>query len=502
MAARKPWPPALLSPTRPRAKTDGDQCADFIEAFCRITKDSIAGRSGEPITLRPWQKALLRGLLERRPDGHLKHRQALIGMPRKNGKSALASGIALWGLFCGPDGGEVYSCAGDRDQARIVFGAAKRMIEMDAELSGLAKLYRDAVEIPSTGAIYRVLSAEAYTKEGLNPNLVLFDEVHVQPNDDLWNVMALAQGAAVDPLLLGITTAGSRTDTLGRDTLCYRLYQHGRQVAAREVDDPSFFFAWWEPRKGTDCDHTDPAIWQESNPGFGDIVNPEDFESSVKRTPEAEFRTKRTNVWVVSSSSALPHGAWDACEAPDEHPGSDEVLFCDGSWSGDSTGILSITVSARPHITVVDLWEKPGNAEGWRVPIEEVEATLKRYAREHPVVGVAFDPFRWQRSMQVLESEGLPVVEFPQSNARLTPAWKAFYDAVLDQGISHDGDPRLSRHIENMRLKIDQNGARPVKETSTSTRHIDLGVCAMCGLAEVQARLGAESVPEPFAIYV
>lgn len=140
MAAPKAWPPALLSPVRPRAKTDGEQCSEFIEAFCRITKDSIAGRSGTPITLRPWQRSLINGLLERRADGRLKHRQALIGMPRKNGKSALASGIALWGLFCGPDGGEVYSCAGDRDQARIVFGAAKRMIEMDAELSGLAKL--------------------------------------------------------------------------------------------------------------------------------------------------------------------------------------------------------------------------------------------------------------------------------------------------------------------------------------------------------------------------
>ncbi len=502
MAAPKAWPPALLSPVRPRAKTDGEQCSEFIEAFCRITKDSIAGRSGTPITLRPWQRSLINGLLERRADGRLKHRQALIGMPRKNGKSALASGIALWGLFCGPDGGEVYSCAGDRDQARIVFGAAKRMIEMDAELSGLAKLYRDAVEVPSTGAIYRVLSAEAYTKEGLNPNLVLFDEVHVQPNDDLWNVMALAQGAAVDPLLLGITTAGSRTDSLGRDTLCYRLYQHGRKVAAREEDDPSFYFAWWEPRLGTECNHADPVVWRESNPGFGDIVNPEDFESAVKRTPEAEFRTKRTNVWVVSSSSAFPHGAWDACQAPNDNPDADEVLFCDGAWSGDSTGVVSVTLSDRPHFTVLDLWERPADGDGWRVPIEEVEANLKRYARERNVVAVAFDPYRWQRTMQVLEAEGLPIVEFPQSNARLIPAWKDFFDSVLDQSVSHDGDPRLARHIENMRLKIDQHGARPVKETGSSTRHIDLGICAMCALAEARAHRAQKPAPEPFAIYV
>ena len=498
----KGWPPALLSPVRPRAKSDGQQCVDFIEAFCRITKDSIAGRSGTELVLRPWQKSLLHGLLERRPDGRRKHRQALIGMPRKNGKSALGSGIALWGLFCGPDGGEVYSCAGEREQARIVFGAAKRMIEMDPELSGLAKLYRDAVEIPSTGSVYRVLSAEAYSKEGLNPSLVLFDEVHVQPNDELWNVMALASGARVDPLMVGITTAGSRTDTRGGDTLCYRLYQHGRQVAANEVDDPSFFFAWWEPRKGTECDHTDPKVWRESNPGYGDLVDPEDFESSVKRTPEAEFRTKRTNVWVVSSSSALPHGAWDANEDKSSHD-ADLVLFCDGSWSGDSTGIVSATVETTPHLDVVDLWERPADGEGWRVPIEDVEQTIIRTCREQSVRAVVFDPFRWQRTMQVLEAEGIPIMEFPtNSPARMVPAWKAFYDAVLDGGLTHSGDLRLSRHVENMRLKIDQQGARPVKETSSSQRHIDLGICAIGAFVEALAQLDVLPDVEPFAFYL
>lgn len=499
MAARA-WPPALLSPTRPRARSDGPQCAEFIEAFCRITKDSIAGRSGTELVLRPWQRRLLHGLLERRPDGRLKHRQALIGMPRKNGKSALASGVALWGLFCGPDGGEVYSCAGDREQARIVFGAAKRMIEMDPELSGLVKLYKDAVEVPSTGAIYRVLSAEAYTKEGLNPHLVLFDEVHVQPNDELWNVMALAFGARVDPLMLGITTAGARTDSRGGDTLCYRLYQHGRRVASRELDDPSFFFAWWEPKRGTDCDHTDPKVWIEANPGYGDLVDTEDFVSSVQRTPEAEFRTKRTNVWVVSSSSALPHGAWDsrAGVAPTD---PDLVLFCDGSWAGDSTGIVSATVTPTPHLDVVDVWERPPDDQSWRVPIHDVEQTIIDLCRSTPVRAVVFDPFRWQRTMQVLEQAGIPVVEFPtNSPARMVPAWKSFYDAVLDGGLTHSGDPRLARHVENMRLKIDQQGARPVKEHGASQRHIDLGVCAVGAFVEAVAQQAEAPAEDPWVM--
>jgi phage terminase large subunit-like protein len=93
----------------------------------------------------------------------------------------------------GPTGGEVYSCAADKDQARIVFNTARRMVEMDPELSDLLKVYRDVIEVPATGSVYKALSAEAFTKEGLNPHLVLFDEVHAQPNRELWDVMALAR---------------------------------------------------------------------------------------------------------------------------------------------------------------------------------------------------------------------------------------------------------------------------------------------------------------------
>jgi phage terminase large subunit-like protein len=90
---------------------------------------------------------------------------------------ALSSGIALWGLFMGENGGEVYSCAADKDQARIVFGDAKKMIEAEPDLFNQVKLYRDAIEVPATGSIYRALSSEAFTKEGLSPSLVIYDEL-------------------------------------------------------------------------------------------------------------------------------------------------------------------------------------------------------------------------------------------------------------------------------------------------------------------------------------
>lgn len=176
------WPPRWLTPVPPEdaARGDGEDYCDFIEACCRVTKDSFAAPAGSLIIVRPWTRMLIGDLLARRADRRYRHRQALIGLARKNVKSTTGAGLGLAGLVLGPQGGEVYSCAGDREQARIVFGTARRMVEMDPQLSDLLKLYRDAVEFPKTGSVYRVLSAEAYTKEGLNPSLVLFDEVHVQ----------------------------------------------------------------------------------------------------------------------------------------------------------------------------------------------------------------------------------------------------------------------------------------------------------------------------------
>lgn len=491
------WPPRFLTPVTRRS--DGPLVAEFIETFCAITKDTVAGRVGDPITVQPWQRKLLAGLFCLRADGHRKHRQALVGVARKNGKSAKGAGIALYGLLAEDAGAEVYSCAADRDQAKIVFGTAKRMVELSEELSQHVKPYRDVLEVPSTGSIYRALSAEAYTKEGLSPTLVVFDEVHAQPNDELWNVMTLGSGARVEPLVLGITTAGARTDARGRDSLCYRLYQHGKRVASGEVDDPSFFFAWWEPKRGAAADHRDPKVWREANPGLGTLISEEDFHSVLPRTPEAEFRTKRTNVFVVAKESALPHGAWESCSDRERvvEPHADAVLGFDGSYAGDSTGLVGCTPDG--HLFVIDCWEP---ADGERVPIAEVEETIRQVCRERYTVSeVACDPYRWQRSMEALADEGLPIVEWPTGSVpRIVPAWKRFYDAVMDHQLTHDGDQRLARHIENMVLKRDMSGVRPVKESATSGRKIDLGIAAVIAYDRATAQRERPVVADYFTI--
>lgn len=496
----KSWPPRWLTPIDEimLKKSKGRFVTDFMNAMCIQTKDTIAGSTGERILLRDWQEDLLDHIFAVRNDGKLKNRTALVGMPRKNGKSSLGSGIALWSLFTGVNGGEIYSCAADRDQARIVFGDAKKMIEAEEELVHHCKIYRDAIEIPASGSIYRVLSSEAFTKEGLSPTLVIYDELHAAPTRELFDVMTLGMGARSEPLLLAITTAGVKSDSTGQDSVAYSLYQYGQKVARGEIKDESFFMAWWEA--SLEADFRLSETWETANPAYGDINSIEDFKSAVRRTPEAEFRTKRTNAWVNSQTSWLPSGSW---EKNFKERQIDEkvpiILGFDGSFSGDTTVIVGVTKEDEPHIFLIKAWEKqPTDRDDWRVDILEVENTIIEFCLNHNVLEVACDPFRWQRSMQVLQEAGIPIVEWPSTSAaRMIPACSKFYDAVAEQKISHNNDALLARHLSNAVVKVDRLGPRIVKEHRGSTRKIDAAVAAIIAFDRATAFTPQEEVLVP-----
>ena len=499
------WPPQWLTPV-PQSELhngEGEVVADFAETFGIITKDSIAGKTGEPLVLRDWQRELMRYVFAGDEDGY-RHRISLIGMPRKNGKSALGSVFGLYSLILGARGAEVYSVAAEKEQAKIVFNDAKRMVEASPELTAITKLYRDAIELPKAGSVYRVLSAEAYSKEGLNPSATIFDELHAQPNRELFDVMSLAMGARGRlATLIAITTAGVKTDTTGQDSIAYNLYQYGQKVARQEVDDPSFFMAWWEAPQ--ESDHREKETWEIANPGFGDICSAEDFESAVRRTPEPEFRTKRCNQWVSSAISWLPTGAWDTCAGDTTVEGKDYVLGLDGSFSGDATIVTYATIEDIPQVGIVGAWEKDVQIhdDTWRVDVLEVEETIRQFVKANPnVKEIACDPYRWTRTMQVLQDEGYPIVEYPSTNARrMVPACSKFYDAVVDGKMIHDGNPLLARHLDNAVVKIDNLGPRIVKENRASQRRIDAAVAAVLAFDRATAsRIEEEPlVPQFFA---
>jgi phage terminase large subunit-like protein len=500
------WPPAWLTPVDDASmdRGDGDVAALFAEAFGSVGKDGVAGRAGDPLRLRDWQKDLLRHLYARDEDGGLVHQTALIGMPRKNGKSALSSAaIGLYSLLGeGINGGEVIAVAATREQARIVFSEAKRMVER-SELKDLVQVFRDSIFVPETNSVFKVMSAESWAAEGLNPSRVILDELHAQPNRELFDVMSLAMGnRGKIGQVVAITTAGVKSDASGQDSIAYSLYNYGKRVATGEIDDPAFFMAWWEA--APEADHREPTTWQAANPGFDDIVSAADFESAVRRTPEAEFRTKRLNQWVSSQMSWLPSGVWESLAEPQPlDVDAEYILGFDGSFSGDTTVIVGCTIPTEDkpaHIFLVKAWEKPVEADdSWRVDIQDAEFEIAKFCAAYKVREVACDPFRWQRSMEVLQDQGIPIVEYPSTSARrMVASCARFYDAVTEGRLSHDGDPLVARHFTNAVIKIDNLGPRIVKENRNSNRRIDAAVAAVIAYDRASAKMETQVIPEFF----
>jgi phage terminase large subunit-like protein len=281
-------------------------------------------------------------------------------------------------------------------------------------------------------------------------------------------------------MIVGITTAG-----YDRDSLCWDLYQRGRQGE---------FFFWWSEPKHSDADWQDPQIWHDANPALGDFLYEEALREDVRVTPESSFRRYHLNQWTTTHAAWFPHGAWQAIARPERRfdPQRAFVLFLDGSWANDSTGLVACALE-EPHLSVLGLWT-PTEYLG-HVDMGAIESGI-RAAVSHPGFrGIAFDPARFQDFFSRLEADGIEPVEWPTNSLRrMVPACQEFYEAVIAGDLTHDGDERLAQHIANAALKEDRHGPRIVKETKGSSKKIDLAVCAVGAYSEAR-RLSAQPPP-------
>ena len=268
-----------------------------------------------------------------------------------------------------------------------------------------------------------------------------------------------------------------------------KLHTYGLAVNSGEVADDEFLFVWYSADDIYDLD--DPAELEAAvraaNPAADTFLRVPDVLSRFHQMPRFEFERYHLARWTTVGESWLPPGAWDACADANRavEDGAEIVLGFDGSVNNDSTALVGCTVEPRPHLFVVDAWERPADANAhWAVPIIDVEERIRQACRRWSVRRVACDPFRWSRTLQILEGEGLPMVEFPQTMVRMTPATSRFYEAAVNRQLTHSGDPRLARHIANATLRTDARGSRLAKEHRESSRKIDLAVAAVMAHAE------------------
>jgi phage terminase large subunit-like protein len=268
----------------------------------------------QPFNLRPWQQRVIRQLFKTRKDGLRVYRTCLLMLPRKNGKTELAAAIALYCLlFDGEIGGEIYCAAADLEQAAKVFDAMVAMIRNDPELDAQVEVIGSQKRIVhrASGSFARAISAEAYNKHGFNASVVIYDELHVAPNRDLWDVLATSQGARAQPLMIAISTAG-----YDRHSILWELYAHALKVHEDPTLDPTFLPILFEAPIGADW--TDERVWKKANPALGDFRSLDEMRTMADRAKqipaqEMTFRRLYLNQWTESAERWVALSDWDAC---------------------------------------------------------------------------------------------------------------------------------------------------------------------------------------------
>ncbi len=460
-------------------KTRGQYVTDFAGKLLRASRGF---KAGDLLEFTPWQSWLMDRIFEENENGLLRYRRAIVGLPRKNGKSLLGTTIALEHLLFGPQGAQVYSAASDRAQAKIVFGEARQQVLNNPTLSRVIKVYRDALELPSKGSVYRALSADASAAHGLGPSLVIADELHAWPSshtnkrgDELWDALVTGSGDRPESLVLGITTAGGNTDTL-----LGRLYEHGKRVATGELEDESFGFWWWEASQ--DDDPTDPDVWRKANPNLAQgLLDQEDFESAIASAGSsgfAGFQRFRLNQWVrLAGEDFMSPYHWEQAKREQTIP--DGARICagfDGSVSGDATGLVAIDVETGT-LKVLAAFEPDAQDPDWTVSRDDVNAAISKMFDKYQVEMLWCDPSFYEPDVLTWSQQWRRKVErIPPTNHRMAPMAQQFLSDVVSAEIGHDGDPRLKRHVLNA---VATESGSFKKEKKNSPRKVDLLACAI-----------------------
>ena len=434
--------------------------------------------------------------------------RVVVGLPKGCAKT---EGAAAWALteFLGPVVAHAGVLSGEKprmrhspnvpigaasyDQARLCFGAAATMIR-EGPLAPWCDVYENRIEVKGRpGRLYRI-AAEAGTNDGTLPTAFVADEVHEWTGRKrrVHVVVGNSLRKRAGGLEINISTAGDLVES----ELLLGLYEYGRKVIAGELDDPGFLFIWQEASEHWDLSDPDQLRSATAEAyALAPWIDVDRVAARFHQIPENEYRRYHLNQWAPSTDAFLPVGLWDDLADPSREIAADEpvVLMFDGSHNGDTTALWGCTFDQ--HLFEVGVWERPENAREWRVPRSEVDAAVDDAMRRFTVKELGGDPARWASNLDDWADRygDDVVVEFPQSRTRMAPATSKFYDAVVNQTLSHDGSPTLTRHLANAVTKQFVGGYMLVKDHPN--RKIDAAVAAV--MAHDRATVRAEAVVEP-----
>lgn len=428
--------------------------------------------------------------------------------------STLAAAIGLYLLFEGEPGAEVYSAAADREQASIVFEQAKAMVEGSPELAGVTQTFRRSITLPRWNASYKVLSADAPTKHGLNAHGIVFDELHAQPNRDLWDVLTTSTGARSEPLVVAITTAG-----YDRESICYELHEYALKVRDGVIEDDSFYPVIFAAEEADEWDSQE--TWHKANPSLGITVQPEFYQSEARRAHEMPayqntFRRLYLNQWTQQHTRWIDLHLWDDNEGEidesalisrDGYGGLDLASVSDmTAWSmvfprpDDPEFIDVISRFWVPEARLNDssnryrdqyrTWAQqgwlnvtPGDATDYSFVRDQILRDVERFR----IVDVNVDRlFQAHQLAAELESEGLTIFGMGQGFMSMATPVSEFHRRLLNRKINHGGNPVLRWMADGVVVRQDPAGNLKLDKAQSQTK-ID-GIVALVMALDRQMR--------------
>lgn len=370
-------------------------------------------------------------------------RETLILLPKKQGKTTLMSALALYHLLSTPDADCVIAAA-SRDQAAIMLRQAQGFIRRSTNLQEVLTVKQREIVHDGHGGRVRILASDVDTADGVIPTLALVDELHRHKSSDLYGVFRDGLGPR-DGQLVTITTAGA-----DQNSVLWKMRQaainagSSREGAYMRAGNKSFVLHEWSLPADADLDDID--LVKQANPlSVTTVERLRERHDSPSMVPW-QWARFACNVWTQGEEAWLPIGVWDRCLEPGRIPDGAPV------WAGidlglkhDSAAVVVIAAEGDGFRAEAEIIVPLG--DGTSLDIAEVEAAVRRIAGRYDVQGVSYDPWRFERSAQILGDEGLLMIEHPMTNARMAPESEALYEAIMGGKIVHGGDAAFASHI-------------------------------------------------------
>lgn len=473
-----------------------------IEFFPRFLRHSKGQWARQAVELSPWQKFVIGAVFGwKRADGSRRFRVVYEELPRKQGKSTKLAGVGIMQLTIDNEGGaEVYSAATKKDQARIIFDEAKRMVASSPELRHDVRRFKLNLSVDVTNSKFEPLSADEKTLDGLNPSCLLIDELHKHKNRGLLDVLDTAQGARWQPLLWIITTAGDDSP----ESVYAAENDYAVKVLEGTIEDDNLFAFITSIDKGDRWD--DPKAWAKANPGLGVSVQFDDLERQAKKaqkSPPAQnaFKRLRLNVRTAGAERAVDMDVWRSNSRIAAKKFDFGALDRGRCWGGvdlsskiDLSAYVKIFEPLEPKgpIPIVCRFWMPADTleeradrdkvqyqrwvdEGWItttpgnvIDHAEIEKVVRTDGTLYDIQSVAYDPAFATQFAVSLFSAGVPMVEFRQGSFSYAAPTEEFDALLAARRLEHFGNPVLAWMASNMKYTRDKNNNKmPNKHHST-----------------------------------